>query len=104
MKVEVDTEYSPLLTLMNRHDYPDVKIGVTVVKGRHGELHVCVRPVEAWKRWAESNGYSNWGDFADEFEDEIEWSDGGRRGFLDEGGSIEYVEVEGYYRDGKEHL
>jgi hypothetical protein len=95
---------STFLELMNRHEYPEFKAGVHVVKGRHGELFVCTRPVEAWQRWAETNGYNNWGVFAEDYEDEIEWSDGGRKGFLDEGGSIEYVEVEGYYRDGAEHL
>jgi len=104
MKIEVDTDYSILLKVMNRHEYPDVKVHVYVIRGRGGELHVTTRPVEAWQRWAETNGFDDWGDFAETYEDQIEWSNDWRKGSLDDGGSMEYVEVEGYYRDGLEHL
>jgi hypothetical protein len=93
-----------LLDLMNRYKYPKNRARVNVVLGRHGELAVFARVVEAWEFWAETNGYSDWGQFADDFEDQMEWSDNGNRVFLDECGSLNQIEVQGYYRDGKDNL
>ena len=101
--VDIDPDHA-LIGLMNRYEHPEIRASVFVVQGRHGELHVCARMVEAWQRWAETNGYDDWEQFALDYEGQIEWSGGGRKGFLDDGGSIEWVEVEGYYRDGGNHL
>lgn len=93
-----------LLSFMNRYEYPDVKAHCYVVQGRHGELYVTARPGEALDKWAGTNGYDKFGDFLDDLGDQIEWSNGGKDGFLDEGGSLKTVEIIGYYRDGVDHL
>lgn len=65
---------------------------VYVVRGRHGELAVFADADNAFKFWAETNGYDSFADFYNEFEDEFEFSEG--RWFLDECGHIDLVEVQ----------
>jgi hypothetical protein len=102
--IEVNEDRA-LLDVFNSYEHPGIEAHVFVVLGRGGTIHVTVRPVEAWELWAKSHGYKDWTAFAEDFEDEIEWSDNGRRGSIDDGGgSIQSVPLIGFYRDGVKHL
>lgn len=98
------TSEESFLSLMNSYKYPDFTATVHLVEGPLGERFITARPVEAWDRWAEVNGYDSTDKFMEYFGDSIVWSENYRRGTLRDGGSIQSMDVQGFYRDGDKHL
>lgn len=67
-------------------------MNVYVVRGRHGELYVASTSEVAFSLWAETNGFDNYADFLNEYEDDFEFSEG--HWFLDEGGQVNLVGIQ----------
>lgn len=65
---------------------------IYIVRGRHGELHATFNEDVAFTRWAESNGFDNYVDFLNEYEDDFEFSKD--HWFLDEGGQVNLIDTE----------
>lgn len=65
---------------------------VYVVRGRHGELYVSADSERAFTLWAETNGFDNYPDFLNEYDEEFEFSQD--HWLLDEGGQVNLVKVQ----------
>jgi hypothetical protein len=66
---------------------------VYVMQGPHGELSVHRSLQGALDAWANSNGYDDYEDFFDDYQDEMEGSEW--NWFLDEGGEVTGVILKG---------
>lgn len=64
---------------------------VYVVLGSHGEVYATTDSEKAFELWAGTNGFDNYPDFLNEYEDSFEFSEG--HWFLDEGGEVQLVEL-----------
>lgn len=64
---------------------------VYVVQGRHGELYVSDDSEKAFDLWAETNGFSNYIDFLDEWGEDFEFSE--NHWYLDDCGQVNRVKV-----------
>lgn len=93
----------PLLETFNTYENPEVEDHVHVIVGKNGEIFVTVRPVEAWDRFAEVNGFTDTSAFMEHMEDTVVWTKAWHRADYD-GTVMETVPLQGYYRDGDKHL